>query len=44
MMYLYYVILHVPYGNHRKMLGLTCFMDVCMYVLFKARVGVLYQI
>ena len=40
---LYYVyvlvlILHVPYGNHRKMLGLTCLnkflcMYVCMYKL-----------
>ena len=39
---LYYVyvlvlILHVPYGNHQKMLGLTCLnkflcMYVCMYV------------
>jgi hypothetical protein len=35
---LYYVhvlvlILHVPYGNHRKMLGLTCLNKfLCMYV------------
>ena len=27
------VILHVPYGNHRKMLGLTCLNNfLCMYM------------
>ncbi len=32
-MYMYYVILHVPYGNHRKMLGLTCLNKfLCMYM------------
>jgi hypothetical protein len=35
--YVLVLILHVPYGNHRKMLGLTCLnkflcMYVCMYV------------
>ncbi len=30
---MYYVILHVPYGNHRKMLGLTCLNKfLCIYV------------
>ena len=31
--YVLVLILHVPYGNHRKMLGLTCLNKcLCMYV------------
>ena len=31
--YVLVLILHVPYGNHRKMLGLTCLNNfLCMYM------------